>query len=185
MSQPLRVVVLLGAVRRGRQSERVATFVRQRLALRADATVDSVDLAALALPVMEERLGRIEPPPPGLVEFGAAIERADAVVIVTPEYNHGYPGALKNALDYLYPQFRRTPVALVTVSAGGHGGVNAWAQLVTVLAFMGAIVLPQTVAVAKVQDAFGADGTALDPAYVRRVDAMLDELLWLAGRLRG
>ena len=92
---------------------------------------------------------------------------------------------MKNALDYFLPQFKRKPVALVTVSAGGHGGVNAWAQLVTVLVFMGALVLPQTVAVSKVQEAFGADGAALDPANERRVDGMLTELAWLASRLRG
>lgn len=181
----LKILVILGSVRRGRQSARVATFVMQRLARLDAVTAELADLAAIQLPIMEERLGRIDPPPPGLAALGASIEQADAIVIVTPEYNHGYPGVLKNALDYFYPQFRRTPVALVTVSAGGHGGVNAWAQLVTVLAFMGAIVLPQTVAVSKVQEAFDADGRPLDPAYERRVDGMLAELVWLATRLRG
>jgi NAD(P)H-dependent FMN reductase len=183
MPQTLRVLVLLGSVRRGRQSERVATFVMARLARLAGVEATLADLASIGLPVMEERLGRLDPAPPGLAELGAAIERADAIVIVSPEYNHGYPGALKNALDYYLPEFKRTPVALVTVSAGGHGGVNAWAQLVTVLVYMGAFVLPQSVAVSKVQDAFAADGTALDPAYERRVDSMLAELVWLAAKL--
>lgn len=184
MSRPLRVLVLLGSVRRGRLSDRVAAFVMARLARLDGVTGSLADLAAIDLPVMEERLGRVDPAPPGLVELGEAIAAADAVVVVSPEYNHGYPGALKNALDYFLPQFKRTPVALVTVSAGGHGGVNAWAQLVTVLVFMGAIVLPQAVAVSKVHEAFGGDGAALDLAYERRVDGMLAELLWLAGRLR-
>lgn len=166
-------------------SDRVASFVMQRLARMEGVTASLADLDAIDLPIMEERLGRIEPPPPGLTELAAAIEAADAVVIVSPEYNHGYPGALKNALDYLLPQFKRKAVALVTVSAGGHGGVNCWAQLVTVLVFMGAIVLPQTIAVAKVHEAFAPDGAALDTAYERRTDGMLTELLWLAGRLRG
>lgn len=179
----MRILVLLGSVRRGRMSERVASFVMQRLARIEGVRASLADLDAIDLPIMEERLGRIEPPPPGLSELAAAIEAAEALVIVSPEYNHGYPGALKNALDYLLPQFKRKPVALVTVSAGGHGGVNCWAQLVTVLVFMGAIVLPQTVAVAKVHDAFAPDGTALDAAYERRTDGMLAELVWLAGRL--
>jgi NAD(P)H-dependent FMN reductase len=122
------ILVILGSVRRGRQSARVATFVMARLARLDGVAASLVDLAALQLPIMEERLGRIDPPPPGLADLGASIEAADAIIIVTPEYNHGYPGVLKNALDYFFPQFRRTPVALVTVSAGGHGGVNAWAQ---------------------------------------------------------
>jgi len=182
---PLNVLVILGSARRGRLSDRVASFVMQRLARLDGVSAELADLATIDLPVMEERLGRVDPPPPGLVELGAAIERADAVVIVSPEYNHGYPGVLKNALDYFLPQFKRTPVALVTVSGGGHGGVIAWSQLVPVLVYMGAFVLPQTVAVSKVQDAFAADGTAVDGAYEKRVDGMLAELVWLAGRLRG
>ena len=185
MAAPLKFLVILGSVRTGRMSERVASFVMQRLATVEGVSAELADLGAIDLPIMKERLGRIDPPPPGLEALGAAIAGADALVIVTPEYNHGYPGVLKNALDYFLPQFKRKPVALVTVSAGGHGGVNAWAQLVTVLVFMGAIVLPQTVAVSKVQDAFGPDGAALEPAYEKRVDGMLAELRWLASRLRG
>lgn len=180
----MRILVILGAAREGRVSERVATFVMQRLARIEGVTATLADLAAIDLPIMRERLGRIDPPPPGLVDLGAAIAGADALVVVTPEYNHGYPGVLKNALDYYLKEFRRKPVALVTVSGGGHGGVNCWAQLVTVLVFMGAIVLPQTVAVAKAQDAFAPDGTAVETAYERRVDGMLAELVWLTTKLR-
>jgi NAD(P)H-dependent FMN reductase len=180
----MRVLVILGAARHGRVSERVATFVTARLARMDGVTTSLADLAVIDLPIMRERLGKIDPPPPGLVDLGAAIATADALVIVTPEYNHGYPGVLKNTLDYYLREFRRKPVAIVTVSGGGHGGVNCWAQLVTVLVYMGAIVLPQTVAVSRAQDAFAPDGTAVDPAYERRVDGMLAELAWLTTKLR-
>lgn len=183
MPNPLRILVLLGSVRRGRLSDRVASFVMSRLARLDGVAAELVDLASVQLPVMEERFGRVEPEPPGLAGLAAAIESADAIVIVSPGDNDGYPGALKNALDYFLPQFKRTPVALVTVSGGGHGGVNAWAQLVTVLVYMGAFVLPQTVAVSRVQDAFAPDGTAVDTAYEKRVDGMLAELVWLATRV--
>lgn len=185
---PLSVLVILGSVRRGRMSERVATFVMSRLAepnyINAAVSAELIDLRELDLPIMEERLGRIEPTPPHVAELGAKIEQADALIIVSPEYNHGYPGVLKNALDYFYKQYKRTPVALVTVSNGGHGGVNAWAQLVTVFVQLGAIVLPQTVAVSKVQETFAEDGTALEPSYIKRTDGMIAELVWLATRLR-
>ncbi len=180
---PLKILVILGSVRRGRMSERVATFVMNRLAANDAVAAELVDLRALDFPIMEERLGRIDPPPPGVAELGAAIQGADALIIVSPEYNHGYPGVLKNALDYFYAQYKRTPVALVTVSNGGHGGVNAWAQLVTVFAQLGAIVLPQTIAVSNVDKSFAEDGTPLEPAYVKRTDGMINELVWLARRL--
>jgi len=95
----------------------------QRLARLDGVTAQLADLAAIDLPVMEERLGRIEPPPAGLVDLGAAIERADAIVIVSPEYNHGYPGVLKNALDYFLPQFKRTPVSRVRLALSRHRGL--------------------------------------------------------------
>ena len=180
----LKVLVILGSVRRGRMSERVATFVMNRLAAVEGLSAELVDLAVLDLPIMEERLGRIDPPPAGVADLGAKIEAADALVIVSPEYNHGYPGVLKNALDYFYAQYKRTPVALVTVSNGGHGGVNAWAQLVTVFVQLGAIVLPATIAVSNVEKTFSPEGEALDPAYVTRTDRMIGDLVWLATRLK-
>ncbi len=180
----MNILVILGSARRGRMSDRVATFVMRRLGMIAGVQAELADLGAIDLPVMEERLGRVDPPPPGLVALGAAIKGADAIVVVSPEYNHGYPGVLKNALDYFLPEFKRTPVAIVTVSGGGHGAVIAWSQLVPVLVYMGAFVLPQTVAVSKVQETFDAEGHALDPVYETRIDAMLAELTWLAGRLK-
>jgi len=180
----LNVLVILGSVRRGRMSERVATFVMNRLAATPDVQAELVDLAVLDLPIMEERLGKIDPSPAGVPELGAKIQAADALIIVSPEYNHGYPGVLKNALDYFYAQYKRTPVALVTVSNGGHGGVNAWAQLVTVLTHMGAIVLPVTVAVSHVEKSFSPEGEALEPVYVKRTDGLISELVWLASRLK-
>lgn len=184
MSPPLKVLVILGSVRRGRMSERVATFVMGRLAVVEGITAELVDLRELDLPIMEERLGKIEPTPPHVAELGAKIEQTNALIIVTPEYNRGYPGVLKNAIDYFYKQYKRKVVAFVTVSDGGHGGVNAWAQLVTVFVRMGAIVLPPTVEVERVHESFAEDGTPLDPSYIKRADFMIAELVWLASRVK-
>ena len=89
-----------------------------------------LDLLEFNFPIMEERLHRRDDPPPHLQEFGEKIGRADSLVITTPEYNNGYPGVLKNALDYLLPEYERKPIAIVTVSAGGFGGINCLAQLI-------------------------------------------------------
>ena len=181
---PLKVLVILASVRQGRMSERVATFVMGRLAAVEGIAADLVDLRELNLPIMEERLGRIEPTPPNVAELGAKIVGTDAIVIVTPEYNRGYPGVLKNALDYYFKEYKRKVVALVTVSDGGRGGVNCWAQLVTILVRMGAIVLPPNVEVERVDKSFAEDGTALDPIYIKRTDFMIAELVWLTTRVK-
>lgn len=126
---------------------------------------------------MEERLHRRDDPPPGLREFGEKVGRADSFIVVTPEYNHGYPGVLKNALDYLLPEYERKPVGIVTVSAGGFGGINCLAQLRLVCLAMGALPIPENLSVSRVQDSFKDDGTH-DPAYDKRCADFLDELLW-------
>jgi NAD(P)H-dependent FMN reductase len=179
----LKILVLLGSVRRGRQSNRVATYVTARL-VAAGITAELADLAALDLPIMEERLGRRDDPPAGVTTLGAQLVAADGIIVVSPEYNHGYPGVLKNALDYYFAQFKRKPVAIVTVSAGGFGGVNCWAQLVTVLNHMGALVSPVTVPISKVQDAFTPEGELKDPSIQKRVDALISELVWLADAVK-
>ena len=93
MNDPLRIPVLVGSVRRGRQSIKVARFARDRLR-RAGAEAPLLDLADFDLPIMEERLYRRDDPPPGLDRFSEAIREADAVVIVSPEYNGSMPGVV-------------------------------------------------------------------------------------------
>jgi NAD(P)H-dependent FMN reductase len=181
---PIKVLVILGSVRNGRMSERVAKFVMSRLALVENVEAQLVDLLELNLPIMEERLGRIEPTPPPVAELGAKIVATDAIIIVTPEYNRGYPGVLKNALDYYFKEYRKKVVGLVTVSDGGRGGVNCWAQLVPIFVRMGAIVSPPNVEVEHVDKSFGEDGTPVEPIYVKRTDFMISELVWLASRVR-
>jgi NAD(P)H-dependent FMN reductase len=137
-----------------------------------------LDLLAYNFPVMEERLRFRDDPPPGLREFSEKVARSDALVIVTPEYNNGYPGALKNALDYLLPEYQRKPIAIVTVSAGGFGGLNCLAQLRLVTLGMGAVPIPAALPISRVQDSFDEDGNPTDTAYEKRAQSFVAEVLW-------
>ena len=128
-SEPLLIPVILGSTRRGRQSHKVARFIAERMSRNERIETEILDLAEYDFPIMEERLRFRDDPPPGLREFSEKVARSDSLVIVTPEYNNGYPGVLKNALDYLLPEYQRKPIAIVTVSAGGFGGINCLAQL--------------------------------------------------------
>ncbi len=172
------IPIIVGSTRRERQSVKVARFVFARLKARKGVETELLDLLEYNFPIMEERLHRRDDPPPGLKEYGERIGRADSLIIVTPEYNNGYPGVLKNALDYLLPEYERKPVGIVTVSAGGHGGITCLAQLRLVTIGMGAFPIPENLAVSRVQDSFKEDGTPNDPAYEKRAAAFLDEVLW-------
>jgi len=172
------IPIIAGSTRRDRQSIKVARFVLARLQQRPGIATEMLDLLEYNFPIMEERLHRRDDPPPRLKEFGDKIGRADSFIIVTPEYNNGYPGVLKNALDYLLPEYERKPVGIVTVSAGGFGGINCLSQLRLVTIGMGAFPIPENLSVSHIHDSFQDDGTPNDPAYEKRAAVFLDEVIW-------
>ncbi len=172
------IPVIIGSTRRGRQTPRAARFVHGRLKSRDPVESALLDLREYDFPIMEERLRRRDDPPPGLAGFSRHIADGDALVIVSPEYNSGYPGVLKNALDYLLPEYRRKPVGIVTVSAGSLGGASCLAQLRQVILSLGALPIPAKLPVTRVGSSFGEDGEPTDPAYEKRADTFIDELLW-------
>ena len=172
------IPVIVGSTRRGRQTLKVARFIQRRLVERDGIESDLLDLAEYDFPIMEERLRLRDDPPPGLTEFSERVARADALVIVTPEYNGGYPGVLKNALDYLLPEYRRKPVGIISVSAGPWGGRSALAQLRQVVLSLGALPIPANLPVRHVQSSFDEAGETEDPAYEKSAEHFIDELLW-------
>ncbi len=178
MSTPLHIPVLVGSVRRGRQSIKVARFASKRLE-QAGAVAPLLDLRDLDLPIMEERLHMRDDPPAGLVRFSESVRSADALVVVSPEYNGSMPGVLKNALDYIYGEWSRKPVGIVTVSAGGFGGVQVHNHLQ--LLFLRVKALPVAgMAVSNVGRAFSADGEPLEPHYEKSFAGFVETLDWYA-----
>jgi NAD(P)H-dependent FMN reductase len=176
----LYIPLIVGSTRRERQTIKVARYVVARLRLRGNVETIFLDLLEYNFPIMEERLHRRDDPPPGLREYAEHIARADSLILVSPEYNNGYPGVLKNALDYLLPEYERKPIGIVTVSAGGYGGINCLAQLRLVTLGMGAFPIPENLTVSRVHDSFSDQGTPNDPAYEKRTETFLDEVLWFA-----
>ncbi len=174
----LSIPLIAGSTRRDRQSINVARYLLAKLQQRPGVATELLDLLEYNFPIMEERLHRRDDPPPRLQEFGDKLAAADGFIIVTPEYNNGYPGVLKNALDYLLPEYERKPVGIATVSAGGFGGVNCLAQLRPVLLAMGAVPIPGSFRVSHVHDSFRADATPADPKYDQEAAEFLDEVVW-------
>lgn len=172
------IPIILGSIRTGRASSRVAAFVRRKLEAMELVETEVIDLRETSLPMMEERLRFLPDAPPQVVAFGETIAKADAIVIVTPEYNGGYPGVLKNAIDYLQSEYRRKPVGIVTVSSGGFGGLRVLEQLRDVMFSTGALPIPASLPVPRVQDLFEEDGRLKDDSFDARAEKFLEELLW-------
>ncbi len=158
----------------------MAHFIGERLARSGKASTELLDPRPLNLPLLEERLRFLETPPTGLPEFAKKIAESDALLIVTPEYNHGYPGTLKTILDYLGAELKRKPIGVVTVSDGSFGGLDCLQQLRTVLLAMGGQPIPASFPITNVGKNFEESGAPTDPAYEERATRFLDELIFWA-----
>jgi len=178
----LSVALILGTRRIGRKSSGVAHWVLAQFAYFPRATVHLLDLADFSLPSLEQRDDQAETYPKDARRFREGVANVDAVVIVTPEYKNSYPGALKNALDYLPPDgFRRKPVGIITVSSGQLGGVNCLSQLRLVCLALGGLPIPNHLLVSNVQDVFDDEGRCLcDEFFQHRAREFLLEVLWYA-----
>jgi len=177
------IPVILGSIRRDRESAKVASFVVDYLGGMNGVATQLLDLKAMSLPMMEERLRFRKDAPPGIVQFSTQMKRANSIVIVTPEYNSGYPGVLKNALDYLKDEYKRKPFGIVTVSSSTLGGMLCLSSLREVVLHLGGVPIPAILPVSRVQELFLPDGTVTDPVFRRRAGAYFEELFWFTEAL--
>jgi len=171
------IPVLLGTIREGRRSESVARAAVDLLRARG-ATSELLDVGDPAIPMLVERRRKLDPPNPAVESLGRALDRADGLIVVTPEYNWGIPGALKNAVDHFYPEFAGKPVGIVPVSAGPGGGRSALVQARTLFSAVGAVVVPATCLVAGVNSLLDASGALTDAATLDHLGRVVDDVLW-------
>jgi NAD(P)H-dependent FMN reductase len=180
MDRPLRVAIIIGSTREGRFGPTVARWFAGEVTQRADMTVDVIDLADAGLPAAYPReFG------PAELAFLARIDAADAFVVVTPEYNHGYPAPLKQAIDLPRRQWQAKPVAFVSYG-GMSGGLRAVEQLRQVFAELHTVTVRDTVSFPNYGRLFDESGDPVDVAAAgAAAKRMLDQLAWWASALRG
>jgi NAD(P)H-dependent FMN reductase len=178
MERPLFIPVILGTARQGRESEKAAQFVFEQTKKRANVETELIDVRKL--PMRLDDAGEQMKDP----AFSATIERCDGVIIVTPEYNHGYPGLLKHALDMNLKEYIHKAVGICGVSAGAIGGARVIENLLPVMRELGLVTIFEDVNFGKVGTLFDERGNLLDESYVRRVGKFLDELIWMSRVLR-
>jgi NAD(P)H-dependent FMN reductase len=186
---PPHIQIILGTDREGRFSEKAGAWLMDRLGARSDLQVELVDLRDYPLPFYDQTV----PPalghrdyPPEVARWASKVEEADGYIVVTAEYNHGYPALLKNALDHAFPEFNRKPVAFV--GYGNVGGARAIEQLrlVTVELEMAPLrhavhILPDVMRpVRQAGDAFDIE---LFAPLDQRLDTLAADLRWWADAL--
>lgn len=176
--RPLFIPVILGTSRQGRASENVAAFVHGEVAKRPGVQTELIDIRELQLSG-DDAGEQIKHP-----AFSQSVMRADALVIVVPEYNHGYPGLLKHALDTNLKEYIHKAVGICGVSAGGFGGSRVIQNLLPVMRELGLVTIFYDGNFSNAGQLFDDAGNLLDPAMVGRLDRFLQELIWMAKTLR-
>ncbi|HEX8181939.1 MAG TPA: NAD(P)H-dependent oxidoreductase [Pyrinomonadaceae bacterium] len=177
-ARPLFIPVLLGTPREGRMSEHVARLVYGAVGARAGVETELIDVRELPFSPKDEGEGLKHE------AFSAALARADALIIVTPEYNHGYPGMLKHALDTNLKEYIHKAVGVCGVSAGGFGGTRVIENLLPVLRELGLVTIFWDANFSNSYKLFDEAGALVDQSYVKRIDKFLGELIWMAKVLR-
>jgi NAD(P)H-dependent FMN reductase len=159
-------------------SEHAAKLMRAQIAKRPGVETELIDVATLPIPVDDAGEAVKDS------ELAEKMNRADALVIVAPEYNHGYPGLLKHVLDTNLKEYIHKAAGIVGVSAGVFGGARVIQNLIPVLRELGLVTIFWDVNFTSVGSRFDDDGKLLDESFLPRIDKFLDELLWMAETLR-
>jgi NAD(P)H-dependent FMN reductase len=176
--RPLFIPVILGTPRRGRMSEHAAELMRAQIELRPGVRTELIDVAALPIPTDDAGETAKD------AAFSEKISFADALVIVAPEYNHGYPGLLKHVLDTNLREYIHKAVGIVGVSAGVFGGARVIQNLIPVMRELGLVTIFWDVNFTTVQSKFDESGALVDESFLPRIAKFLDELVWMAETLR-
>ena len=179
ITRPIFAPVILGTSRQGRASEHAAAFVFDQVSKRNDMATELVDIRKLRLSIDDAGEAIKDS------GFSALVERADALILVVPEYNHSFPGLLKHVLDTNLKEYIHKAAGVCGVSYGPFGGARMIQSLLPVLRELGLVTIFWDVY-------FGSDGKLFDPvtgnitdpAYAGRLDKFLNELGWMARALR-
>lgn len=177
-SRPIFLPVILGTPRQGRMSEHAAKVLVDEVSKREGVETELVDIRKLSLPT-DNAGEEIKDP-----AFSATMGRADGLVIVAPEYNHGYPGLLKHVLDTNLSEYIHKAVGICGVSAGPFGGTRVIQNLLPVMREVGLVTIFWDVNFSSVRNTFDESGNLKESAYIRRIEKFLNELIWMAKVLR-
>ncbi len=180
-----KLMIVIGSVRPGRVGLSIAEWFERRAREHDGFDVEVVDLAALDLPLLDEpahpRLRQYTQP--HTQAWSAIVQDADAFVFVTPEYNHSYPPALKNAIDYLHHEWKDKSVGFVSYG-GVAAGTRAVQHLKPVVSVLKMIPVAESVNIPFFHQFLNDDGEIVaNEVMEQSADAMLDELVRIEGAL--
>lgn len=184
----LNIPIILGSVREGRKSEAPAKYITERVKAAGHQT-QLVDFKELPLPFYNAPTVPVvyfksQYPDANTQKWSEIARVADAFIIVSPEYNHGYTAVIKNALDWGYLEFEKKPFGLVGVSNGPTGGARMIENLRPILQNFNAMPIRETIMIGPVEKYFDESGKLLDESLNKKIDGLLAGLTWWAEALK-
>jgi NAD(P)H-dependent FMN reductase len=175
------ITIIQGGPRAQSQTATVANFLAAQLNALPDVSkVEFLDIREYNFPVY----GAGTPDQERLEEFRAALQHADGILIVSPEYNGRMPGALKNTLDYFRPEYAKKPMGVVTVSSGPFGGINAMHDLHMWMMYVGSVPLSSKLLVSNVGSVFNEAGEPQEFHFNKNYPEYLSDFMWLVRKIR-
>lgn len=182
------IQIILGSTRPNRRGEVVAKWALGEIKKHSEIEAELLDLRDWPLPFFNEVAS-----PDSLEgkysvdiakQWAAKVGGADGFIIVTPEYNHGYPAVLKNALDYAYSEWNRKPVAFISYG-GASGGARSVEQLRQVVVAMEMVPVPKALAIASIKRQIDENGQLKEQEVLnKKLSSLFEELLWWVRTLK-
>lgn len=180
----MNIAIVYGSVRAERQGIKLARFLERQCTQRGHETT-LIDPKEHTLPLLDRMYKEYDGDAPETMQrLHELFDAADAFLVVSAEYNHSVPPALKNILDHFQSEFVGKPSAIACYSAGSFGGVRVAMHLRALLPELGMPTIPTVFPVSRIGESFAEDGSARDEAYERRVGTFLDELEWYGTALK-
>ncbi len=180
----MKIAVVYGSVREARQGIKLAKFVVRKLEEKKHE-VTFVDPLKYPLPLLNKRYFEFPEgkAPKVMRDLHKIFSETNGIIIVSAEYNHGFPAPLKNLLDHFYDEYKRKVAGIVTYSGGSFAGIRVIPSWRETLSELGMIVAPKPFMVSMVQEAFDEKGSAINKDYEKRIKEFLDEFEWLLGKM--
>lgn len=176
----MKIAIFLGSSRVGRRGEFVAEWIKKSTETRGHEVFLIDPKEQPELETFNSRFKNIKSPSEKLKEVQKIVEGADAFILITPEYNHGYSGTLKNMIDCFVEEYARKCFGIVTYSTNLFGGIRAGEQLRNVCSELGGVSIPKSLAIGNLQEVIE---NGFDSSHNERIEKFLEQLEWFGDAL--